>query len=574
MKTFLNAFAGSLAAILITVLIVVGIAAAVGDKKEKIQDDSYLVIELYGDLPEYDPPGGVMSKIMGDDPETLHRVLGNLSKARVDDRIDGVILKVSLTSSIGRGSIQEIRGAIKRLQDSGKKVYGYADSFQARHYHLLAACDKIIAPETAYINFTGFMSSTVHVKLALEKLGISANVHKIKEYKSAAEMVTRTNMSEAARENREWLLAEAWDFFTQDLAEDHGFSEEKIGKLMEHAIFTAEKAKKEGLLDDVMYWDEVEAMLKDERDDELRIVSQSRYAEVEPSRVGLTGKKTIAVVHAQGTIVGRKSGINPLLGLTMGHETIVKELRRARKDDDVVAVIVRVNSRGGDVLGSDLIGHEVEVTATEKPVVVSMVNVAASGGYHIAYRASTILANPMTVTGSIGSITGKFNVAAMWEKLGVTHDHLARGPNALMYSPWRDFTPEERQRFEEDHWEGFNHWLRDVAEHRGKSFKDAEKLAHGRVFSGRQAVDNGLIDEVGDLERAVEVAKELAEVPVDETVTLAHFPKKKGLVESLLSGEFSAAARWAVYRAVREDASETWELLRSNPGLLAASLEP
>ncbi len=574
MKTFLNSLAGSLAAILIIVVIVGSSTAWVTSKKPKIRNGSYLVIELYDDLPEYDPPGGIMSKIAGGDGVTLQRVLDNLRKAQVDDRIEGVVLKVSMGSRMGGGSVQEIREAIKRLQKVGKKVYGYAESFEEKEYYLLAACDEILVPETAYISITGFARNTIHVKKALEKLGIKPNIHKIRDFKSAAELVTREDMSEPARENYEWMLAEFWDFVTRDLVEDRGFSEERIVQLMEHAMFTAEQAKDEGLIDRIMYWDQVEEMLKRENDDELRTVSQSRYAQVPPAKVGLKGRRKIAVVHAQGIIAGRKSGVNPLLGLTMGHETIVTELRRARKDDDIAAVIFRVNSQGGDALGSDLIGHEVEVTAAVKPVVVSMVDVAASGGYHISYRASKIVADPMTVTGSIGSISGKFNVSEMWEKLGVTQDDVARGPNALMDSPWRDYTPEERQRFEDDHWKGFNHWLRDVAEHRGKSFDEAEKLAHGRVWSGRQAVANGLVDELGDFEHAVQVAKDLVGIPADENVTLVHFPEKKSLVQTLLSGDLAVAARWAVYRAIREDVSETWKILRRNPELLVEAFEP
>ena len=180
----------------------------------------------------------------------------------------------------------------------------------------------------------------------------------------------------------------------------------------------------------------------------------------------------------------------------------------------------------------------------------------------------------MTITGSIGSISGKFNMSAMYEKLGITFDAVTIGPNALFNSDLRDYTPEQRARFEEDHWRGFNHWLQDVAEHRGMPFEEAEKLAHGRVWTGTQAVANGLIDELGDLNRAVEIAKELAEIPVDEQVTLAHYPEKKGLLESVLGGDVSSAARWALYRAVREDVSETWLLLEQNPELLTMETLP
>ncbi len=572
MRTFVNSLLGALAAIVIVVLVVGGTAAVLASKKEPIEDNSWLVVKLQGDLPEYDPPGGIMSKITGEGGETLTRVLDNMRKARFDDRIEGVILKVGMESSTGGAGAQEIRAAIKRLQQSGKKVYGYAESFDEKDYHILAACDEILAPETAYISFTGYAANSLHVKNALEKLGISANIHKIKDYKGAAELVTRADMSEPVRQNRDWILSDFWDFVVRDLEADRGFDEAKVVELMEHAMFTAPQAKEAGLIDDMMYWDQLEEKLKAEDDEKLLTVSQSRYAQVETSKLDLDGDKTIAIIHAQGLIAGRKSGVNPLLGVTMGHETIVEELRRAREDEDVAAIIFRVDSGGGEALSSDLMGHEVEITASEKPIIVSMVNVAASGGYHIAYRASKIVADEMTVTGSIGSISGKFNVKPMWEKVGVTHDVLTRGPNALLYSSWRDLTPEERARFEEDHWEGFNAWLRDIAEHRGKGFEEAEKLAHGRVWTGRQAKENGLIDEVGDLEFAVQLAKGLAEIPPEEKVTRAHYPKAKGLVESILSGDMATAARWAVYRTIREDIAETWNLVQ-NPAVLNAALE-
>jgi protease-4 len=573
-KSFLHSFLGALTAIVLLVLIGGGYAACVSGKQPKIEDDSYLVIELYAGLPEYDPPGGVMSQLGGGDTETLQRILSNLQKAGADERIKGVVLKVSASASIGGASRDEIRDAIKRLSESGKKVYAWVDSFDQSDYYLLAACDEIYFPVTGYASFVGFSSGSMHVKRALDKIGIKPDIHKIKDYKSAAELVAQEHSSEAARENKEWILEDFWSRFTEMLAADRGLTEDQITAIMEHALFTADEALEAGLIDGIKYWDEVEQMLKAEDEDELLTVSQSSYAEIDPGKLGLEGKKTIAVIHAQGMIAGRTSGVNPLLGVTMGHETVVAEFDRARLDEDVAAIVFRVDSGGGDALGSDLMGHAVEITNQVKPVVVSMVDVAASGGYHIAYRASKIVADPMTITGSIGSISGKFNMSGMYEKLGITFDAVTIGPNALFNSDLQDYTPEQRARFEEDHWKGFNHWLQDVAEHRGMPFEEAETLAHGRVWTGRQAVANGLVDELGDLNRAVEIAKELAEIPADEQVTLAHYPEKKGLLESVLGGEMSAAVRWALYRAVREDISETWTLLEQNPELLTTETLP
>ena len=563
-------------AIALLVSIAVGYGACVAGKKSKIKNHSWLVVELYGGLLEYDPPGGIMAELAGGDTETLQRILSNLRKAQVDDRIEGVIFRISYGTSIGAAKAEEIRGAVKRLREAGKKVYGYAEAFGARELYLLAACDEIFSPPSAFIGFHGMSFGSVHVKNALDKLGIKPNLHKIKDYKAAAELVLREDMSAPARENREWMLDEFWEMFATSLAEDRDLDRQKIVDLMEHALFTADEALEGGLIDRVLYWDDVEAMLKREKDDELRTVSQARYAQVRESKLGLRGKKKIAVIHAQGTITGRDSGVNPLLGITMGHETIVAELRRARDNDRVAAIVLRVDSPGGVALDSDLMGHEVELTAQVKPVVVSMVDVAASGGYHIAYRASKIVADSMTVTGSIGSISGKFNMREFYDKLGITHDQATRGPNALINSGFQDYTTEERLRFEDNHWDGFNDWLRDVSEHRGMSFEEAEKLAHGRVWTGRQALANGLIDELGDLEHAIGLAKQLAEIPTDQRVSVVHYPKKKSLIQSLLGGEENATtvARWVVYRFIREDVVGTWELLSRHPELAAQPLVP
>jgi protease-4 len=576
-KSFSAGFLGSFLAVLVLVGLAAGIGSCVATKAPTVEDRSQLVIELYGELPEYDPPGGLLSAVTGGDVETLTRVIDNFRKAEVDDRIDGVILKVGVGGIPGYAKSQEIRAAIRRFQAGGKQVRCWAESFSEREYLVMAACDEILAPPTAYVQFHGFAARTMHVKEALEKLGIRPNIHKIKDYKSAAEMVSRADMSDPARENRTWILDELWSMTIEAMEQDRGLDEAAVLALMEHAYFTAEEAVEGGLLDRLAYWDEIEDELKGEDDDTLRTVSSGDYGQVDPDDLDLSGDRTIAVIHAQGTIMGRTNGVNPLLGMTMGHETIVKELRRARLDEDVAAIVLRVDSGGGDALGSDLMGHEVEITKAVKPVVVSMVDVAASGGYHISYRASRILADPGTITGSIGSISGKFNVAGLHEKLGITHDTVTKGPMALTESDQFDYTPEQRARFEANHWDGFNAWLRDVAEHRDMSFEKAETLAHGRGWTGRQAVENGLVDELGDFDRAVAVAKELAEIAADETVTIAHYPAPTGLLEGLLGGgddAVGAAARWAVYRAVRHDVDETLRMLSLDPDGTVRAFSP
>jgi protease-4 len=563
MKLFWSCFFATILALAVVAFVIVGMVSSKGDTKKRIPDHSYLVVDVYGDIPEYDPPAGLLGSIAGGRPETLQRILGNLEKASVDQRIDGVIVKVSSSNSAGLAMLEEMRGAIKKVRAAGKKVLAYTDSMDRNSFYLAAACDSIYAPPPANITFLGMSSGSQHLKRLLDKVGIKPNLDQIRQYKSAAEMVTRADMSPEARENMEWLLGEYWDMMTKALAEDRGLSEERIVALMDTALFTAPEAKQAGLVDRVLYWDELETMLKGSAK-ELRTVSETAYAVVKPEKLGLRGKRTIAVIHADGMIGGRKSRVDPMLGVMMGHETVIAELRRAKRDKDVAAIVFRVDSRGGEGLASDLIGHEVGQIAKEKPVVVSMVDVAASGGYYIAYEATKLVADPMTITGSIGSIAMKFDTKGLDDKLGITYDFVEKGPNALFFSSYSDFTPEQWKRFRENHWAGFDMWLRDVAVRRNMPYEKALSLALGRVWTGRQAKANGLVDETGGLDRAIEVAKELAKIPPAEKVTVVHFPKRQGLIQMLFSGEgggLTSAANWVVYRYIRDDLAETWKMV-------------
>jgi protease-4 len=276
----------------------------------------------------------------------------------------------------------------------------------------------------------------------------------------------------------------------------------------------------------------------------------------------------VAVVHAQGNIGGRENRVDPVMGVMMGHETIIRELQRCRFDDEVEAVVLRIDSGGGESLASDLMAHEVELLAKVKPVVISMVDVAASGGYYMAYKGSYLMADPMTVTGSIGSINGFFNMSGLYEKIGFNKEFVTRGPMALLGSDMRDPTPEEWARHTDAHWKSFNAWLADVAEHRGMAFEDAEKLAHGRIWTGRQAVANGLIDGVGNLDDAVAKALNLAEVEQDKAPKVLHLPEKQDLLASLFSDDVqaddpvAAAVRAVLYREIQMQTMQTMDFLQ------------
>jgi protease-4 len=573
MKTFFKTFFAVLMAnVLLAALLFIflaGIGASMkAGKKPDIKEHSYLVIDIYGGVLAYDPPESFPENVIGGKPETLHRILSNLEKAAADDRIAGVLFKLSANNDLGFAMVEEIRSAIKKVQQADKPVYAYSDNLDRKTLFLAAACDSIFMPPSGNFYYVGYASTVSYVKGTLEKLGITAHLHKIKDYKSAAEMVTRKDMSPEAREMRNWLMDDLWEMEMAAVTQERGLTEEKLVEHMEYALFTAQEAEDAGLVDELLYWDQLKDRLKslDEDtgdDDPLKAVSQGDYAKVSRESVGLKGKNRIAVVHAHGMIGGRESKVDPMLGMMMGHETVSANLMKAAKDDKVAAIIFRVDSGGGEGLASDLIGHTVDRIAKEKPVIVSMIDVAASGGYMISFKATKMIADEMTITGSIGSISGKFNTNGMYDKLGISFDHVSKGPNGLMMSGHTGFTQAQRRRFEENHWDGFNHWLEEVAERRGITFEEAENLAHGRVFTGRQAMENGLIDDVGGLDRAIEIAKEEAGIDADENVTLVHYPAKKGLIGSVLgsSNPLDAAVRWALYKFIHQDLAESYRLM-------------
>ncbi|MEJ2722880.1 MAG: S49 family peptidase, partial [bacterium] len=281
MKAFIRTFFATLLAMVVLLAIIAGVIGSKAGKKPQIKDGSYLVVDVYGDIPPYDAPGGVMNEILGGDNETLHRILSNLDKVPADDRIKGVIFKVSSSNNLGMAAMEEIRGAIKKVRDSGKKVVTFSDSMDRNTLYLASACDSIYMPVTGNFMFVGFGSGAMYVKNTLDKLGIKVDLHKIADYKSAAEMVTRTDMSPDAREMRNWIMDDLWAVGMNALSEDRGLSEEKINELMEYALFTAQEAKDAGLIDDILYWDELEARLRGEDDEELATVSQKAYAGVE-----------------------------------------------------------------------------------------------------------------------------------------------------------------------------------------------------------------------------------------------------------------------------------------------------
>ncbi|RKY79116.1 signal peptide peptidase SppA [candidate division KSB1 bacterium] len=501
-----------------------------------IHKHSYLIMEVSGPVLEY-PPVDFVAQLAVKPVKSLTQMLENIQKARVDKRIDGIILKI-FVSDANWGKLQELRAALSRFKATGKKVFVYSEYLANSHYYLATVADSIFMPPCGMLLFSGLASEQVFVKNTLKKLGIKENIIKIEKYKTATEFFQNDRMSPENRRMTEWLLDDQFNDFITTIANDRNLKPKAVKSLLNRLLFNAKDAQQAGLIDRVLYWDELEEKLKARGERRFRSVNSSTYAQIKPESVGLRGKVKIAVIHAQGAINWGENGFDPLFGLRMGSATMVRLIKSAQKAKGIKAIIFRIDSPGGNGIASDAISHQIEIAAKKKPVIVSMCDVAASGGYMIAYRAPVLVANPGTYTGSIGLFSMKFNLKGFYDKLGITKDFVTRGKHATFYSDYRDFTPAEKQILIRNSWDFYNTWIENIAKFRHLRVGQVDSLARGRVWTGRQAKQNGLIDVLGDLETAIEIAKKKAGISKEVPVKLVHYPRRKGFLESLLSKNF------------------------------------
>ncbi|MCK4237082.1 MAG: signal peptide peptidase SppA, partial [Candidatus Krumholzibacteria bacterium] len=316
---------------------------------------------------------------------------------------------------------------------------------------------------------------------------------------------------------------------------ERGQEDDTVRMWIDGGLYSPPRALDLGLIDGIRYWDQIRDSFEDVS---IKLVTSRDYLRsAGPAFSGSTAPK-VAVIHAQGTIIMGESGFDVAAGPTMGSETVIRELRRVQRNDRIKAVILRVDSPGGDGLAGEMISREVELTSGKKPIVVSMSDVAASGGYEISYRADRIVAMPGSITGSIGSITGKLNLHGFYDMIGVTKDEFGIGEMSLINSDYRDFSDAEWEIVKRTHWDFYEHWINDIAHFRGMSIEQIDSLARGRVWTGSQARDRGLIDEVGGFNYALKSACELAGIEDPSRVVLVHLPTRLNLLQSIFSGGF------------------------------------
>lgn len=507
--------------------------------KPEIRDNSVLTLRVSGSLPDYvadaDDP---VRRALGRTPQTLTDVLWQLRKAKVDKRISGIILQIDM-SETGWAKLDEIRDAIADFRTSGKPIYGYLEFGTTREYYLATACDKIYMPSSGDLYVNGVAAEAMFFRGSLDKLGVEPDVFRIGKYKNAPDAYTRKDMSAEQREVLNAIVDEYFNRVVAAAAQARQKSPDEIKALIDGAPYDADDAKAKGLIDGVAYPDELRNELKKrlgyQENDELHTVSGSSYREIEPESLNLNEGPRVAVIYGSGAISGGQSEDD-----SIGSDTMVKNINDAAKDDSIKAIVLRVNSPGGSALASDMIWHAVENAKKKKPVVVSMSDYAASGGYYISCNASKIVAEPTTLTGSIGIFIGKPVLRGFYDWIGVNNEYVMRGKTAGMFRESEKFSPEERARIEATTSQTYyREFVPKVAQGRGKDEKYIDSIGQGHVWTGRQGKDNGLVDELGGLEKAIDVAKQLANLPAGKDVKRVTYPESRGFLASLLGSSDS-----------------------------------
>ncbi|MCC6825644.1 MAG: signal peptide peptidase SppA [Acidobacteria bacterium] len=544
-------------------VLIIGLAAIIGlvliaesINRPSVEKNTVLVLNVTGDLPDNaaDDP---FAKAFGiGAKQSFTGLLTQLRKAKVDGRIGAVLLDINMPG-IGWGKADELRDAIADVRSTGKPVYAYMELGMNKEYYIATAAEKIYMPPPGDLYVNGLAAEAMFYKGSLDKLGVEADVIQIgPKYKNAPDQYTKKEMGEGQREVINALLDEYYGRLVKAIAASRGKSEDEAKALIDSAPYHAMQAKESGLIDDAIYRVQVDDQLKARlgygSDDELRTISDTRYREIPSDSLGLNNGERVAVIYASGAINSGKSSSGALNGEVVGSDTIVQAVNDAAKDDRIKAIVLRVDSPGGSALASDVMWFAIENAKAKKPVVVSMADVAASGGYYISCNANKIVAEPSTVTGSIGVFMGKPVVKGLYDWLGVSNQYVMRGKNAGIFRETEHWTPEEKQKMtEQANSIYFDSFVPKVAKGRNITDEKVNTLGQGRVWTGTQAKENGLIDEFGGLEKAIDIAKQLANLAPDKDVKRVVMPAPKSFFESLLDLENASVSQ------TKEDIAKT-----------------
>lgn len=542
MRSFFKSVLASFVALVLFVTLGVGGAvlllasiASNTSSKPAIKDDTILAFDLSLNIADASSTPGVESILTGSTPNAiaLRSVTRAIEQAAKDDRISGLYLSGDLaTSGLGWASLRELRQALQAFRDAGKPIFAYETAGNERDYYLTSIANTLLVDPSAAIEFNGLKSETTYYANALQKYGVGVQVLRVGRYKSFVEPFIRPNSSPENRQQTQQLLNDLWGEFLATVGKSRTLTPRQLTTIANtQGLLLADQAVRAGLADKVAHADEVAAQLRAvtgeqeaDGDQAFRQISIPGYVDaIEDS----AGGDRIAVVYAEGNIVDGEGGSGQI-----GGDQLADQLRELREDDDIKAIVLRVNSPGGSAAASDIISREVKLIAAQKPIIVSMGDVAASGGYLISTYASEIFASPNTITGSIGVFGLLPNVQRLANSNGINWDVVATGPLANSETIARPKTPQELQIGQRVVNQIYDRFVGDVATGRKLDRNRVGEIAQGRVWSGVQAEKIGLIDRLGGLEDAIRAAAAQAKLGDDWQVD--EYPKSRSFREQIL----------------------------------------
>ncbi len=513
------------------------------DGEPQVDSGSVLVFDLSKPIQDMQPPLDIPQALFAPEarPVTVQQVVNSIEKASEDDRISGILLDgTDGSNSTGYSNLKEVREALVEFQESGKEVIAYDTNWNQREYYLASVADNVVLNPLGNLEMRGLRSEQTFFAGALEQYGVGIDIVRVGDYKSAVEPFTRESFSAENEEQLTTLLEDIWGEWLDSVSTGREIPVETLQQIVDtQGLLLAENALEAGLVDEVAYRDEVITQLKalseTEEEDNFPNISLANYSEVAREGTEETSENQIAVLHAQGAIVTGEGALD-----SIGSSRYAQKIRKLREDDAVKAVVLRINSPGGSATASDVILRELKLTQQEKPVIVSMGNTAASGGYWIALGGSQIFAQPTTVTGSIGVFGILPNIQDLANENGITWDEVATGELAGLDTISRPKTEGELAVLQGTVDQIYNQFIDRVAENRDLSVEEVKEIAQGRVWSGKRAQELGLVDELGGLESAIAQAAQTAELGEDWQVQ--EYPRLSGFEEQLLK-RFQGEAR-------------------------------
>jgi len=532
-------------------------------REPAVPSNATLVLKVGGDLAEV-APSNVVGYLRGANTPTVRTYVENLRKAKADARVSAVLLKPTGFESPYWGKVQEVRDAVLDFKKSGKPVYAYLEYGGDREYYLATAADRVFLMPSSPLDLKGLATYEVFLRGTLDKIGAYPDMHHIGDYKTAPNQLTEKGYTRAHKEMDEALNRDLYEQLVRGIADGRRKNDAEVRRLIDDGPFLPEDALRAGLVDDVAYEDQVEDKLRllpgraktgvapASPSERLRKIEGDDYARVSASAFGLNRGPRIGVIYATGTINSGRSGYDPINGAVIGADTLIDSIRLARRDSSLRAIVIRIDSPGGSASASDAIWRELMIARNDRvdrPIVASMSDLAASGGYYIALPAEVIVAQPSTLTGSIGIFGGKIVTGGVYEKLGANIGSTSIGRNAEIDSPARPFNAEELKKLQEQLQAFYDQFVEKVAASRHTSPEKIDQVAQGRVWTGRQAKQNGLVDVLGGLDAAVAIAKQRAKLAADSEVELVIYPPRKSFYEIVSdqlngSGDQAAVSTW------------------------------